>query len=56
MYLFHRLPIAVAACSVLFFIGMLGNSVAQDTSPQRLDEVVVTATRTPVPIEHSTAH
>ncbi|HIO69737.1 MAG TPA: TonB-dependent receptor [Nitrospirales bacterium] len=55
MYLFHRLPIAVAACSVLFFIGMLGNSVAQDTSPQRLDEVVVTATRTPVPIEHSTS-
>ncbi len=54
MYL-SRLLIAAVTGSVLFFIGMEGNSMAQDPAPQRLDEVVVIATRTPVLIEHTTS-
>ncbi len=54
MYLFQRLPVLATAFSAVFFIGTMGSSQAQDATPQRLDEVVVTATRTPVPIEQTT--
>ena len=55
MYLFQRFPVLATTFSVTFFIGGMGSSLAQDTAPQRLDEVVVTATRTPVPIAKSTS-
>ena len=52
-YLFYRLPVLATALTLLCPIGTIGIGQAEDTAPQRLKEVVVTATRTPVPVEQS---
>ena len=52
-YLCYRLPVLAAALTLLCPIGTIGIGQAEDTVPQRLKEVVVTATRTPVPVEQS---
>ena len=64
MCLFQRLPVLAAAFGIMFFIGTVGISQAQNTVPpqvsnegdiQRLEAVVVTATRTPVSTEKTTS-
>tara|TARA_B100000315_G_C14589843_1_gene595149 strand:- start:3583 stop:5499 length:1917 start_codon:yes stop_codon:yes gene_type:complete len=64
MYSFNRLSVLATACSIVLFIGTVDSGQAQNTSPpqmsdenyiQRLETVVVTATRTPVPIEETTS-
>ena len=55
MLYFRRLPIAAAIWSACAIAASAGAATAQDAATQRLDEVVVTATRTPVPIDRITS-
>ena len=54
MYRFWPFPALLFTLTPLFLIVTIEASDAQDPIPQRLKEIVVTATRTPVPIEKLT--
>ena len=55
MYLIQQLPVLATTFTLVFFTGMIGASQANDTDPQRMGEIVVTATRTPVSIAKTTS-